>query len=103
MRHLIHHPPRMPDRIVGAYPAHLHINLLPRVQGQGIGRRLVDRWRAAVAALRATGAHLAVGARNERAVRFYRAYGFREVERFAAPHDVTVFGMPSPEGSPSKA
>jgi catechol 2,3-dioxygenase-like lactoylglutathione lyase family enzyme len=53
--------------------------------------------------LRATGAHLAVGARNERAVRFYRAYGFREVERFAAPHDVTVFGMPSPEGSPSKA
>jgi ribosomal protein S18 acetylase RimI-like enzyme len=95
MRRLIHHPPRMPTRIVDAYPAHLHINLLPRLQGQGIGRRLIDRWREAVAALGATGAHLAVGTRNERAVRFYRAYGFCEVERFAAPHNVIVFGMRS--------
>ncbi len=98
MRHLIHHPARMPSRIVDTYPAHLHINLLPRLQGLGIGRRLIDRWREAVTALGATGAHLAVGTRNARAVRFYRAYGFCEVERFAAPHDVIVFGMQSPDG-----
>jgi ribosomal protein S18 acetylase RimI-like enzyme len=98
MRHLIHHPSRMPTRIVGTYPAHLHINLLPRLQGQGIGRALLDRWREAIAALGATGAHLAVGTRNERAVRFYRVYGFREVERFAAPYHVIVFAMRSREG-----
>ncbi len=34
MRHLIHHPPRMPQRILDGYPAHLHINLLPRLRGQ---------------------------------------------------------------------
>ena len=76
MCHLIHHPARLPDSIVEAYPAHLHINLLPRLQGRGIGRRLVDRWRAKAASLGATGAHLVVGTRNEPAVRFYRAYGF---------------------------
>ena len=43
MAHLIHHPARMPRRIVEDYPAHLHINLLPRLQGQGIGRLLIAR------------------------------------------------------------
>jgi ribosomal protein S18 acetylase RimI-like enzyme len=93
MRYLIHHPARMPRRIVDVFPAHLHINLLPRVQGQGIGRLLIDRWRDTMAAMGAKRAHLAVGIRNERAVRFYRAYGFDEIERFAAPHEVIVFGI----------
>ena len=93
MRHLIHHPPRMPPRIVEAFPAHLHINLLPRLRGQGNGRLLIDRWRDTIAAMGARGAHLAVGMRNERAVRFYRACGFREIERFATPLAVIVFGI----------
>lgn len=86
MRRLIHHPLRMPRRIAEAYPAHLHIDLLPRLQGQGMGRRMIDRWRAHVG--RPT--HLAVGERNLRAVRFYRAYGFHEIARFG---DVVVFGI----------
>jgi ribosomal protein S18 acetylase RimI-like enzyme len=97
MRHLIHHPARLPDRIVNAYPAHLHINLLPRLRGQGIGRALVDRWRDAVSRLGATGAHLVVGTRNERAVRFYRARGFHEVDRL--PRDAIVFGVALQGGS----
>lgn len=88
MCRLIHHPPRMTRRIAGAYPAHLHIDLLPRLQGRGLGRRLIDRWRETAGAA----AHLTVGTRNARAVRFYRAYGFHEVERFAA-FDVIVFGI----------
>jgi ribosomal protein S18 acetylase RimI-like enzyme len=93
MCHLIHHPARLPDSIVEAYPAHLHINLLPRLRGQGIGRQLVDRWRAKVAAMGATGAHLVVGTRNERAVRFYRAHGFNEIERLRGPPAAIVFGI----------
>ena len=92
IRH-IHHPPRMPGRIARAYPAHLHINLLPRLQGQGWGRGLIDAWRAKIAALGAPAAHLAVGTANPGAIAFYRAYGFDEVERFGAPHNVIVFGI----------
>ena len=82
MAHRIHHPDRMPRRINELWPAHLHINLLPRLQGQGIGQRLIDRWLATVQAMGACGACLATGQRNARAVRFYRAYGFHEAERF---------------------
>ncbi len=89
MMHLIHHPPRLPRRIADAYPAHLHVDLLPRLQGRGLGRTMLDRWRSAVG----VPAHLSVGVRNERAVRFYRAYGFRELERYGAPFDVIVFGI----------
>lgn len=75
---VIHHPPRAPTALVNGYPSHLHINLLPRLQGQGLGRRLIDRWLAAIRAQGSCGAHLGVGAGNTRAVRFYRAYGLIE-------------------------
>jgi GNAT superfamily N-acetyltransferase len=100
MQHHIHRPDRTPRRINEIYPAHLHINLLPRLQGQGIGRILIDRWLETVWAMGARGACLGVSSRNERAVRFYRAYGFHEVERFGAPADGILFGIaitPHPE------
>ncbi|MGD0143035.1 MAG: GNAT family N-acetyltransferase [Rhizomicrobium sp.] len=93
MAWLIHHPPRTPRRISEPYPAHLHINLLPRFQGRGLGAALIERWLAAVGAQGAHAAHLAVGARNERAVAFYRRYGFRELERTGLPFDVIWFGI----------
>jgi len=93
MAWLIHHPPRTPRRISEPWPAHLHINLLPRLQGRGLGARMIDRWLAAVGALGAPAAHLAVGARNARAVEFYRRYGFRELERTGPPFDVIWFGI----------
>jgi ribosomal protein S18 acetylase RimI-like enzyme len=89
MMHLIHHPPRTPRRITREYPAHLHIDLLPRLQGKGRGKRMIDRWLGVAA--RPT--HLAVGESNARAVAFYRAYGFREVLRTGPPHDVIFFGI----------
>jgi ribosomal protein S18 acetylase RimI-like enzyme len=81
MSYKIHHPDRTADEIVEAYPSHLHINLLPHLRGAGIGRRLIERWLAAVREMGSRGAHLAVGARNWRAIRFYRACGFHELER----------------------
>jgi GNAT superfamily N-acetyltransferase len=97
MAWLIHHPPRTPRRISEPYPAHLHIDLLPRFQGQGLGKRLIDTWLACVAALGAKAAHLGVGVRNVRAVEFYRRYGFREIERAG---EVIVFGIETRKGKP---
>ncbi len=95
MQRLIHHPQRLPRRIVERYPAHLHINLLPRAQGDGLGRRTIDAWRERVG----QPAHLAVGTRNARAVRFYRAYGFAELERFG---EVIVFAHTTRKPFPSQ-
>lgn len=75
--HRIHHPLRMPDGILRDYPSHLHINLLPRLQGRGLGRELIRRWLRLAAAGGSPGVHLGVNAVNLRALGFYRALGFR--------------------------
>ena len=82
---LIHHPRRTPERVTDDYPAHLHVDLLPRFQGRGLGRTLIDAWLGCVRAMGATGVHLGVAAANERAIRFYRAYGFMEL--WSGPSD----------------
>jgi ribosomal protein S18 acetylase RimI-like enzyme len=76
----IHHPQPMLASVSARYPAHLHIDLLPRFQGQGMGRTLIDRWLELMRGFGAKGVHLGVGAANERGVRFYRAYGFQELD-----------------------
>lgn len=83
--HAIHHPPRTPPAIVARYPSHLHINLLARLRGRGIGRMLMDRWLRAVRSYGSAGVHLAVGVGNWRATRFYEACGFREPADPASP------------------
>jgi GNAT superfamily N-acetyltransferase len=82
--HQIHHPLLAPQAAVDAAPAHLHIDLLPRVQGQGLGRALLDRWLDAVDGR----AHLACSAQNHRALRFYDRYGFRRLEGVGAKNVV---------------
>ena len=78
LSYLIHHPWRAPGRIVEPFPSHLHIDLLPRLQGRGLGRRLMDLWLGTARTLGSIGAHLGVNPGNARAMRFYRAYGLAE-------------------------
>ena len=80
MIYRIHHPARTPTEIVEPYPSHLHINLLPHLRRKGFGRRLMDQWLGTVREMGSCGAHLAVGAANLRAIRFYRACGFGELQ-----------------------
>jgi ribosomal protein S18 acetylase RimI-like enzyme len=78
-RHLVgqlHHPLRTPPEVTDRYPAHLHIDLLPVLQGQGVGRRMIDMLLTQLAARGATGVHLGVDPRNARAVGFYEHLGF---------------------------
>jgi GNAT superfamily N-acetyltransferase len=80
MRRYINRPPKTPAKVVEPFPAHLHIDMLPRLQRRGFGRLLIDRWLGLIQGMGARGVHLGVGWANERAVRFYRAYGFQQLE-----------------------
>jgi ribosomal protein S18 acetylase RimI-like enzyme len=76
---LIHNPPTASPDVVERYPAHLHIDLLPRLQGQGDGRRLLT---ALLDGLGVPGVHLGVSLSNQRAIGFYRRMGFAEVHAY---------------------
>jgi len=78
---LVDEPTTTPASVSGRYPAHLHVDLLPHVQGQGLGRRLMEAFFVAAAAAGAGGVHLGVSETNERAVGFYGRLGFQLVER----------------------
>lgn len=80
----IHHPRAPPARITDPYPSHLHIDLLPRLQGRGFGKAMIDRWLDHLREAGSRGVHLGVSAENRRAIRFYHAYGFEEF-RFPNP------------------
>jgi len=82
MVRLIHDPPVTSPDVLERYPAHLHIDLLPRLQGQGDGRRLLTALLDGLAAAGAPGVHLGVGAANERAIGFYRRMGFTDVRAY---------------------
>jgi GNAT superfamily N-acetyltransferase len=72
----IHHPWRTDDELMADFPSHLHIDLLPRLQGGGNGRRLIGRQLAALRERGSRGVHLFVNAGNRRALGFYRHLGF---------------------------
>ncbi|WP_235511129.1 GNAT family N-acetyltransferase [Agromyces sp. Root81] len=72
-------PERMLIDELDRYPAHLHIDLLPELQGQGFGRRLIDTLRAALAAQGVPAVHLGMDAANTGARAFYNRLGFHEL------------------------
>ncbi len=64
------------DPDVAAYPAHLHIDLLPTAVGKGNGRKMMDRFLCHLHTLGIPAVHLGVAKKNERAVAFYKHLGF---------------------------
>jgi ribosomal protein S18 acetylase RimI-like enzyme len=67
------------------YPAHLHIDLLPETQGQGLGRALIETLEEALRVRGVRGLHLVASADNTGAIAFYPRVGFT--------------ALPSPEGT----
>lgn len=85
----IHRPYPTPQAVVDTAPAHLHINLLPRLQGQGMGQALIDAWLSVARGAGARRVHLGCNADNHRALRFYDAYGFNRLDTpEGRPHTV---------------
>ena len=89
LRALHHHPEWRVNPELAAYPAHLHIDLLPDWQGRGFGRGLMA---ALIDGLRAAGVpalHLEMLTSNTNARRFYDRLGFTELP-MSGPGDLTI-------------
>ncbi|WP_424952968.1 GNAT family N-acetyltransferase [Deinococcus sp.] len=90
----VHRGYRAPDGSwAAAHPAHLHIDLLPEVQGGGWGRRLMETLLAALQAQGIPGVHLGVGVSNVSAQGFYERLGFVPLERSASS---VIYGVTFP-------
>lgn len=57
------------------YPAHLHIDLLPETQGQGLGRQLIETLFAELRRRGVRGLHLGMDPNNTGAAAFYTRLG----------------------------
>ena len=79
VREMILTPRRAPAEVAAAYPAHLHIDLLPEGQGRGHGGRLVSTLLDRLRDRGVGGVHLGVDRANVRAIGFYHHLGFEEV------------------------
>ncbi len=77
--YMIHHPEQPPRALTDRFPAHIHMNLLPRLQGQGIGPRLLAAWIDKARAAGVTAAHIGTNRANERASGFWKSQGFQEL------------------------
>jgi ribosomal protein S18 acetylase RimI-like enzyme len=88
---LLHDPERMVVPEVAAYPAHLHIDLLPGWQGRGHGRELMRALLAALGAKGVPAVHLVMVTANTRARAFYDRLGFHEID-VPDPGPVTYLG-----------
>lgn len=74
--HMIHHPRRTPADVAEHYPAHVHMNLLPRAQGQGLGPALLEHWITSAQNYGTSGVHVGSNAQNSRAYGFWQSQGF---------------------------
>ena len=82
----IHARSRPRPEVVSEYPSHLHIDLLPAVQGRGWGRRLLEVLFEALRADGSPGVHWGVSTRNHNAIAFYRHLGCSELSSDALTH-----------------
>lgn len=72
------------------YPAHLHIDLLPELQGQRWGTVLIERLKLALREKGVPGLHLIAGADNAGALAFYPRVGFTALD---SADGVQAFGL----------
>lgn len=91
VHHAYHHPDYFCPEPYEAYPSHLHIDLLPRAQGRGYGRRMIEQNLEALRRRGSPGAHLGVSALNTRAAGFYQRLGFGELTRVGSGNDGVVY------------
>jgi ribosomal protein S18 acetylase RimI-like enzyme len=75
-----HRPERMLVPELAAYPAHLHIDLLPDWQGKGWGRELMAAFLAGLAEAGVRAVHLGMLSTNVSARAFYDRLGFHEID-----------------------
>ena len=76
------------------FPAHIHIDLLPRVQGRGLGTRFVREMLDAFCDQNCRGVHLGMHPENHKALSFYQKLGFEVLEHVELKwEEVLYLGM----------
>ena len=77
---LIHNPRvSIPDSL-NNFPAHLHIDLLPRARKKGNGRRMIETLHEKLQVLGIKGVFLDVGINNLNAQSFYEKIGYKKLQ-----------------------
>ena len=89
--HLYHHPDYYCPEPYDLYPSQLHIDLVQRAQGRGLGRQMIDEMVTLIAGLGSPGIHLGMSARNERAYYFYLKIGFEELARDGSGENQAIY------------
>ena len=74
-------PTAAPDFGGPEYPAQLHIDILPGLQGKGLGRRLMEAYLAALRERGVRGVYLETSSGNVKALPFYEKLGFKLVSK----------------------
>jgi ribosomal protein S18 acetylase RimI-like enzyme len=77
----IHDPEHAAPEIVATHPAHLHVDLMERARGRGVGRHLMDRLLAELRQRAVAGVHLGTDPANANAIGFYEHLGFKVLVR----------------------
>lgn len=90
---MIHHPSLADPVIAREYPAHLHIDLLPVLQGHGAGAQLIRTLLSELRARHSSGVHLGVSTANTRAIGFYHHLGFHVITETEPSAHTTFMGM----------
>lgn len=83
-------PHASPPNIAAAYPAHIHMNLLPRLRGQRVGSHLLEMWIDQARQSGVRGIHLGASANNEGGIAFWSKSGFT---RLSDSGGAVWFGM----------
>lgn len=78
---LLHDPPTTPEQLTSRWPAHLHIDLLPSMQGRGHGSVLMNAFFDSLRSASVPAVHVGVSPDNPGAAAFYRRLGFRDLHR----------------------
>jgi len=92
MARLLHWPEWMLFPELADLPAHLHIDILPSHQGQGLGRALVTRLVTELSARGVAGLHADVSMGNRGSQHFFERLGFERIDA-EGPIRVVHFGL----------
>ena len=87
IKKLFHPDIYLPPLFKEKYPSHLHMNLLPRAQKQGLGTKMLRFMTQALKKNGSKGLHLGTGTKNKYANPFYLKMGMDIVEQ----NDITTY------------
>lgn len=89
--HWYHHPDYFCPEPYASYPSHLHIDLLERARGGGLGRKMLEQVMDKLRQQGSPGAHLGVSLLNIPAQGFYQRLGFAELARVGEGADGCLY------------